>query len=453
VLQIDNSVASNGVTFDFLSPASGALGLSSDSGFTPGNTDAISGLDVGTGGVRTNFIDLQGAPGISVTGISYGPGNTSGVITLSDGAVLNLANIAGASGAQHWFANWGSDGAGGTDLYLNSVACFCTGTRIRTNRGEVAVERLSIGDMAVTLSGEAKPIRWIGRRSYPGGVIADRKVLPIKVAAGAIGPGLPSRDLYLSPEHALFIDGVLVPAGELVNSRSIVQMESVNRLEYFHIELEDHGVIYAEGAAAETFVDCDNRAMFDNGHEFAALYPNDKRASWDFCATRVERGSEELNAIRTALLARAEALGCELTEDPDLHLIVDGQIVRAQSIANNRHRFAIPAGATAVWLASRTAIPAEVTATSRDRRRLGVCVTQISLRDEYMSFDVDYAYPDFSEGFYDAERSHRWTNGRARLPERLLKPFAGEVTLEVRVNRSPLGYPKESGKQSAAFAA
>ena len=453
VLQIDNSVASNGVTFDFLSPASGALDLSSDTGFIPGNTDVISGLDVGTGGVRTNFIDLQGAPGISVTGISYGPGNTSGVITLSDGAVLNLANIAGASGAQHWFANWGSDGASGTDLYLNSVACFCTGTRIRTNRGDVAVERLSIGDLAVTLSGEAKPIRWIGRRSYPGGVIADRKVLPIKIAASAIGPDLPSRDLYLSPEHALFIDGVLVPAGELVNSRSIVQMESVNRLEYFHIELEDHGVIYAEGAAAETFVDCDNRAMFDNGHEFAALYPNDKRATWDFCATRVERGSEELNAVRTALLARAEALGCELTEDPDLHLIVDGQIVRAQSIANNRHRFAIPAGATAVWLASRTAIPAEVTATSRDRRRLGVCVTQISLRDEYMSFDVDYAYPDFSEGFYDAERSHRWTNGRARLPERLLKPFAGEVTLEVRVNRSPLGYPKESGKQRAAFAA
>ncbi|MBV9154114.1 MAG: Hint domain-containing protein [Alphaproteobacteria bacterium] len=414
MLQIDNTVTSTGVTFDFLSAVSGELGLTDDSGFSAGNTDTISGLDVGTGGLKTNFIDLEGAPGVRVTHISYGPGNASGVVTLSDGAVLNLANIAGANNAQPWFVNWGSDGAVGTDLYLNSVACFCAGTRILTDRGEVAVEELSIGDLAITQSAEAKPIKWIGRRSYPGGVIADRKVLPIRVAAGALGAGLPFRDLYLSPEHALYIEGVLVPAGELVNGRSIVQMESISRLEYFHIELEDHGVIYADGAAAETFVDCDNRGMFDNGNEFAALYPREKRPTWNFCAQRAERGSDAVNAIRLAFLQRAEELGYELTEEPDLHLVVDGQVVRAETASKNRHKFMIPAGAQSIWLASRTAVPAEVIATSKDRRRLGVCITQLCLSDEHVSFEVDSSYPDLCEGFHAAERGHRWTSGRAR---------------------------------------
>ena len=277
--------------------------------------------------------------------------------------------------------------------------------------------------------------------------------MPIRVAAGAIGPDLPRRDLHLSPEHALYIDGVLVPAVDLVNGRSIVQLDSVSRLEYFHVELDGHDVLYADGAPAETFVDCDNRAMFENGDEFAALYPDHEARPWEFCASRVELGSDELNGIRLALLNRAEALGYQLTEDPDLHLIADGEVIRAQTIAKSVYRFAIPAGTESIWLGSRSAIPAELTATSRDRRRLGVSIGEIRLHDEHISFAVDYAYPDFTEGFHEAGRGHRWTNGRARLPEALLKPFVGGFTLEMRIFRSPLGYPKDQKEHRSGYAA
>ena len=192
------------------------------------------------------------------------------------------------------------------------AACFCRGTLIRTERGEVAVEELAIGDRVVTLSGAVRPVKWIGRRAYDGRFVAgNRMVLPIRVEAGALADGVPARDLLLSPEHALYIDGLLVPAGLLVNGATIRQVESIERLEYFHIELERHDVILAEGAPAETYVDCDNRVMFQNGAEFAALYPDDAPVTWDFCAPRVEAGSAELAAIRAALADRAEALGSD----------------------------------------------------------------------------------------------------------------------------------------------
>ena len=290
----------------------------------------IGGLVAANDTNPLNGIDLADSGTITRTQIS---GNT---ITVFNGnTVITTLTLASAPGAGI-FADWVSDGSGGGEVFLSAVACFCAGTRILTDRGEVPVEQLSIGDLVVTLSGEAKPIKWIGRRGYPGGVVGDRKVLPIRVAAGAIGPDLPRRDLLLSPEHALYIDGVLVPAVDLVNGRSIVQLDSVSRLEYFHIELDEHDVLYADGAAAETFVDCDNRGMFENGDEFAALYPDHEVRPWEFCATRVELGSDELNGIRLALLNRAEALGYQLTEDPDLHLIADGEVIRAQTIAKSR---------------------------------------------------------------------------------------------------------------------
>lgn len=188
--------------------------------------------------------------------------------------------------------------------------CYCRGTRIATERGEVAVEDLAVGDRVVTISGAARAIKWIGRRAYDGRFVAgNRSILPIVVEAGALADGVPARDLFLSPEHALYLDGALAPAGLLVNGATIRQVERIDRVEYFHIELAAHDVILAEGAPAESYVDCDNRFMFQNGDEFAGLYPDNLPAPWQFCAPRVEEPSPELNAIRDALLERAAALG------------------------------------------------------------------------------------------------------------------------------------------------
>jgi hypothetical protein len=142
------------------------------------------------------------------------------------------------------------DGGGG------GPSCFLRGTRILTPTGEVKVEELAIGDLVATLDGTAKPIKAIGRWSYPSGS-AERwpgEVLPIKVARSALGALVPHTDLYLSSHHSVYIDGLLVPVRNLVNGRSIVHCSAVEgeTVEYFHIELPAHDVIFSEGAATES---------------------------------------------------------------------------------------------------------------------------------------------------------------------------------------------------------
>ncbi len=341
-----------------------------------------------------------------------------------------------------------------TRFFLSSVACFCRGTLILTDRGEVPVEDMAIGDEAITFCGAARPIKWIGRRAYDGRfVAANRAVLPIRIEAGALADGVPARDLFVSPEHALYIDYALVPAQLLVNGATIRQVTSVERLEYLHIELDTHDVILAEGAPAESFVDCDNRLMFQNGAEFAALYPDDLGAPWDFCTARLERGSPELAAIRAALLERAEGLGDALDSDPDLHLVVDGAILRASSLIGRRYRFHIPAGASAVWLASRSVVPAEVECPTQDERRLGVSVERITLSDGDLSIEAWHGHRGLCDGFYDDEATHRWTDGLSRLPEALLRPFAGAFTLELHLAASALVYRVPAAERTDGAAA
>ncbi|HET8996480.1 MAG TPA: Hint domain-containing protein, partial [Acetobacteraceae bacterium] len=186
-----------------------------------------------------------------------------------------------------------------------SVPCYLAGTRIRTETGEMPVEQLRVGDRVITRDGSAKPIRWIGRRSYSGAVPAGlRDVEPVAIAAGALADGVPARELIVSPLHALYLDGVLVPAERLVNGRTIRRRPDIDPIRYFHIELERHDVLFAEGAPAESFVDCDSRSMFHNAAEYDALYPGEPAERWLFCAPRVESG-EALAAIRRRLDERA----------------------------------------------------------------------------------------------------------------------------------------------------
>lgn len=159
-----------------------------------------------------------------------------------------------------------------------AAACFVPGTRIATPTGPRPIEALRIGELVLTATGAQAPIRWIGRRHYAAATVAENAQLhPVRIRAHALGNGMPARDLLLSPQHAVCLDGadgpLLIPIAALINSRSIIQ-EDCGAVTYLHIELERHELIMAEGVKVESFADEDSRSLFDNAAEFRLLYPN-----------------------------------------------------------------------------------------------------------------------------------------------------------------------------------
>src|SRR4028119_1687973 len=95
------------------------------------------------------------------------------------------------------------------------------GTLVTTPEGEAPVGSLRRGDLVLTADGRAARIVWMGRRTVSRRFADPLRVLPIRIAAGALGDGLPRRDLLVSADHALFLDGFLIHAGALVNGSTI----------------------------------------------------------------------------------------------------------------------------------------------------------------------------------------------------------------------------------------
>ena len=187
--------------------------------------------------------------------------------------------------------------------------CFYLGTLIRTPDGEVAVENLKPGDHVLTTEGVVKKINWLGRQTISTVFADPTRVLPVRIKAGALGENVPSRDLLVSPDHAMFVDGVLIQASALVNGSSIVRETRVPRVfTYFHIELDDHSLILAENAPAETFIDNVDRLGFDNWSEFEALYP-EGRAVEELPYPRAKAHRQVPVYIRVALADRAQIIG------------------------------------------------------------------------------------------------------------------------------------------------
>jgi hypothetical protein len=147
-------------------------------------------------------------------------------------------------------------------------------TQIWTPDGEKRVEDLRINDLVVTSSGEAKPIQWVWAQCFErqGGQKWDEGIAPIRVVRSALGPNTPHRDLFLSRYHCLYLDGVLIPVVDLLNNSTITRCsaEDLREIEYFHIKLERHSVIYAEGAACETLRDI--TAVKSEFEEYRKLY-------------------------------------------------------------------------------------------------------------------------------------------------------------------------------------
>lgn len=199
--------------------------------------------------------------------------NLLGAASVAGAATLARMSAAHAGQNRHGDNGHGENGHGDNGHGQNGQGanCFLVGTKIRTVDGERAVETLSIGDMLPTEFGGARPIQWLGyyyvRRS--DSLKRWEEARPVRIARSAIAPNVPHSDLFVTYTHALFIDGSLVQAGSLINRRTIAlcEVDEVDELEYFHIKLKSHNVIYANGMGCET--------LLPDGHEAADLdeYP------------------------------------------------------------------------------------------------------------------------------------------------------------------------------------
>jgi hypothetical protein len=183
-----------------------------------------------------------------------------------------------------------------------TVSCFVTGTSIQTAQGPVRVEHLAPGMHVVTHRGDTAEITWIGHRAIDCRRHPDPStVCPVRVRANAFAPGLPSRDLLLSPDHAVYVRGMLIPIHCLINGGTIRQ-EIVPDVTYYHVELPGHDIILAEDLPVESYLDTGDRANFSNGGGSVRLFADFSARMWEMagCAQLVMTGPA-LEQVKRAL--------------------------------------------------------------------------------------------------------------------------------------------------------
>jgi hypothetical protein len=249
---------------------------------------------------------------------------------------------------------------------------------------------------------------------------------------------MPRRDLYLTHGHAIHFDGVLIPVEHLVNHRSILWDNTARVVEYYHLELDDHEVLFAEGAPAESYYDAGNRARFHS--ERPGSGAGDARPTF----APVLHGGEFVGKVWAALFERAGGRGEQgTTGDPDLHLVVDGERLDPASAAGGVYRFTLAAPpSAALRLCSRSFVPSLSGISRHDHRRLGVAIRQIIVERPGMMTAIDHDAPLLVEsGCHRPERGYSWTDGDCRLPARLFTHLMGGFTLIVQISEQGARYP------------
>jgi collagen type I/II/III/V/XI/XXIV/XXVII alpha len=277
------------------------IAFDSSAGWVVDDTFAALGGVTVTGFASTDSFLLTG-----VTGITSSFNAATETLTLTSGSATSVVQF-------------GSVALGGTiqvlatggNTTISLVPCFAAGTRIATPRGSILVDSLCKGDEVLTAQGEVLPIIWAGHRwvdcdTHP----APDSVRPILIEANAFAEGMPCRSLFLSPDHAVFAQGVLIPVKHLVNGTTI-RRSQIRQVTYHHIELARHAVILAEGLPAESYLDTGDRLSFA-GSGAQRLHPEfgvdrlECQLIWDAlgCAPLQITGPE-IDQVRMDLASRA----------------------------------------------------------------------------------------------------------------------------------------------------
>jgi hypothetical protein len=419
----------------------------------------------GTGGLGTVDLTHTTLANFHATVNQFFSGDTIDVLSAAavsldgTGKILTVKNSGGASlgtitlGESHSGKNFSVNTS--TGAITTDMPCFVTGTRILTTTGERMVETLMEGDVALTLCEaqlSAQPVKWIGRRridltAHPH----PETVAPIRIRCGAFADNVPHTDLLVSPDHAILVDDKLICARQLINGTTIYQEKDWTSVEYFHVELDCHAILLAEGLPAESYLNTGNHGFFANSDQPLVLHP-DLTVETDYptreagsCVPFVwDEGS--VYPVWRRLAERAEILGRpasspEMTKDPELRIVVEGRTVRPVHCKNGLYTFALPKGATEIRLVSRAGSPTDVRPWLNDRRSLGVNVERIVLRSEREVRIVPLDQPGLSQGWWPVEQDgialSRWTNAEAVVS---LPSMDGPAMLEIRAGCGEMSY-------------
>jgi hypothetical protein len=414
----------------------GSLQFDAGAAWTVSGTSAASGLGTIaiTGFADNDTIDLTGFVAVSDT-------FANNALVLTDASNHHATLAIQGTFAPGAFQIPG-DGNGGTDV----IVCFAAGTQIGTSGGEVPVEQLQVGELVLTAHNGLRRIVWIGQ----GKVLATRgrrtAATPVIVRKGALADNVPNRDLHVTKAHSFYIDNVLIPAEFLVNHRTILWDDRAGEVEIYHIELDSHDVLIANGAPAESFRDDGNRWLFQNARSGWDLPPQEPYAP-------VLTGGRVVDEVWQRLLDRAGPHGLSpLTDDADLYLLVDGMRVEAREQSAMAYIFRLPSYPKSVVIGSRAAAPAEL-GFARDPRSLGVALQRVTIRQGSKFMLIDASDERLTAGFHDYEPAEniRWTYGYAELPIQAFARF--DEGAEVTIHLGGSTRYRDDGDEAGAHAA
>ena len=331
--------------------------------------DVAAGFDGATNMVATDAIDLVGvAPDL----VTY-TGGTNGTVEIFDTFGNEVASFGIKVSGSQPAVSIVSDGYGGSLITLgDELPCFARGTGLLTPQGYRAVEELRPGDPVITAQGDRRPVRWVGWRTLDLGPASSRHARPVIVMPNAFGQGKPHKLLRLSPLHCVYADGVLIPVTHLVNHATILRDVAAPAATYFHVELDRHDILLAEGLECESY--------FDNGNR-GALYRELGRRSpapKPF-APSITTGAR-LAVVRRRLHEIALAAGFTTTYLPHVRAVAAGQGVTPEFSKAGRWRMArfnFPQPVRDITLLANAAAPADTDPDSADRRELGICLGEM----------------------------------------------------------------------------
>lgn len=263
-------------------------------------------------------VGVQGADTISVT-------DTNGTSTISTSTTLATnttivgytgSDVVVSDGTNSYLLTNTLHATPGADSFTPAVTtgvytyCFLAGTQISTLNGSVAVENLNVGDEVLTADGNVAKVRFNFSQVKSANIFAGKKHFPVKISAGALADNVPSADLYVTPDHAMYFPelNIFAEASTLINGMSIYQMiEMPENFTYYHILCDNQEIVLANNTPAETFIDNATMREFDNYDDYAAMYP-ESHEMIELDIARAKASRQLPRALKQQLADRAEQL-------------------------------------------------------------------------------------------------------------------------------------------------